>query len=153
MAPRRGARGGWLGRPPKNGRGARGGGRSAAAEPELPDLSGFEFFAWVPEDYLDSIRLPTKFAEVLRGQEPRELMVREAGGGPVYNVEVHLDDDGQIHLAQGWYQFARDHSLATGQYLQFTYGGDTGMLTVKVFDGTCCRRVYKIKDEVDSDED
>ena len=92
MAPRRGARGGWLGRPPKNGRGAGGRGRSAATEPEFPDLSGFEFFAWVPEDYLDSIRLPTKFAEVLRGREPRELMIREAGD-PVYNVEVHLDDD------------------------------------------------------------
>ena len=121
MAPRRGARGGWLGRPPKNGRErgrAGGGGRAAAAQPELlelPELSGFEFFAWVPQDgNLDSIKLTTKFADVLRGQEPRELMIREAGGDLVYNVEVHFDNDGQIHLAQGWYQFARDHSLATG---------------------------------------
>ena len=119
----------------------------------MPDLSGFEFFAWVHEDYLDSIRLPLKFAEVLRGQEPRELMIREAGGGSVYNIEVHFDDDGQIHLAQGWYQFARDHSLATGQWLQFTYGGNTGMLTVKVFDGSMCHRVYNIEDEDDNDDE
>ena len=112
----------------------------AAAEPELPDLTGFEFFAWVPEDYLDSIQLPTKFADVLRGQEPRELMLREAGGGPVYNVEVHFDGDGQIHLTQGWKRFAHEHSLAPGHYLQFTYGGEAGGLTVKVFDGTMCRR-------------
>ena len=105
MAPRRGARGGWLGRPPKNGRGrgrAGGGGRAAAAEPQLPDLSGFEFFTWVPQDgNLDSIRLLTKFADVLRGQEPRELMLQEAGGGPVYKVEVHFDGEGEIYLAQG----------------------------------------------------
>ena len=102
--------------------------------------------------------LPRQYStadEVRRGatrpgrQEPRELVIQEAGGGPVYNVEVHFDDDGQIHLAQGWYQFASEHSLATGQYLQFTYGGYIGMLTVKVFDGTCCRRIYR----VDRDED
>ena len=119
----------------------------------MPDLSGFEFFTWVPQDgNLDSIRLPTKFTDVLRGQEPRELMLREAGGGPVYKVEVHFDGEGEIHLAQGWERFSREHSLAPGHYLQFTYGGEAGGLTVKVFDGTMCRRHYKIKEEVDSDE-
>ena len=59
---------------------------------------------------------------------------------------------GQIHLTQGWKRFAHEHSLAPGHYLQFTYGGEAGGLTVKVFDETMCRRRYKIKEEVDSDE-
>ena len=113
----------------------------------MADLSGFEFFVPIFEDSWHSLRLPTKFSDLLTGQEPRELMLREAGGGRGWDVEVQIYSEGWMYLAAGWEQFAHAHGLQQGHFLGCTYGGEGGDLTVKVFDGTMCLRRYHIDEE------
>jgi hypothetical protein len=95
-------------------------------------------------------RLPDKFASLLDGREPRELKLREAGGGRLlWDVEVVFDGEGHMYLGRGWDQFAREYDVQRGHFLVFSYDGDA-VLAVKVFDGTMCRRHYK-HDEDDDD--
>ncbi|CAM0871924.1 unnamed protein product [Alopecurus aequalis] len=104
------------------------------------DLSDFEFFLPIYQNSGEKLRLPDKFAEVLDGREPREVKLREAGGGRrLWAVEVVFDGDGHVHLGRGWEQFASAHDLQLGQFVVFSYDGDAA-LTVKVFDGSMCRR-------------
>ena len=138
------------GRPPSRGRGhgyGRGRGRSASPTAAFPDLSGFEFFIPILEDSWHNLRLPAKFSGLLTGQEPRELTLREAGGGRGWDVEVQIDGEGRMYLAAGWEQLARAHGLQQGHFLGCTYGREGGVLTVKVFDGTMCLRHYHIDEE------
>ena len=88
--------------------------------------------------------------EVLDGQEPRQLKLREESGGRRrWDVDVHFDGEGRMYLARGWEQFASDHTLQAGHFLVFIYDGDN-VLTVKVFNETLCRRHYHINDEEDT---
>ncbi|CAM0871953.1 unnamed protein product [Alopecurus aequalis] len=108
----------------------------------LLDLSDFEFFTIILGNSWDRLRLPDKFARLLDGQEPREVTLREAGGGPrMWDVEVVFDGKGHMYLDRGWEQFARVHDLELGNFLVFSYDGNA-VLTVKVFDMTMCRRHY-----------
>jgi hypothetical protein len=92
-------------------------------------------------------RLPDKFAELLDGQEPRQVKLREASGGRrLWDVAVWFDGEGHMYLERGWEQFARDHDLGLGNFLVFSYDGDA-VLTVEVFDGSMCRRHYKHDDD------
>jgi hypothetical protein len=96
-------------------------------------------------------RLPDKFASLLDGREPRELKLREAGGGRLlWDVEVVFDGEGHMYLGRGWDQFAREYDVQRGHFLVFSYDGDA-VLAVKVFDGTMCRRHYKHDDDDDYD--
>ena len=92
-------------------------------------------------------RLPKKFAELLDGQEPREVKLQEASGGPrLWDVEVVFDGEGHMYLDRGWEQFARVHGLELGHFLVFSYDG-SAVLTVKVFDLSMCRRHYHPDDD------
>ncbi|KAM0871493.1 hypothetical protein ACQ4PT_039380 [Festuca glaucescens] len=113
------------------------------------DLSDFEFFVAIHQNSWDKLRLPDKFGELLDGREPREVKLREAGGGRrLWDVEVVFDGEGHMHLGRGWDQFAREHDVQLGHFLVFSYDGDE-VLTTKVFDGTMCRRHYKHDDDDD----
>uniref|UniRef100_A0ACD5TVW2 Uncharacterized protein n=1 Tax=Avena sativa TaxID=4498 RepID=A0ACD5TVW2_AVESA len=104
----------------------------------------FEFFLALYKDSWDRLRLPDKFAELLDGREPREVKLREAGDGRrLWDVEVVFDGDGHMYLGRGWDRFAREYGLQLGHFLVFTYDGDDAVLTVKVFDGSMCRRHYR----------
>jgi hypothetical protein len=84
---------------------------------------------------------------LLDGQEPREVTLREASGGRhLWDVEVLFDGEGRMYLDRGWERFARAHDLGLGNFLVFSYDGDA-VLTVKVFDGSMCRRHYHDDDE------
>ncbi|CAM0871951.1 unnamed protein product [Alopecurus aequalis] len=108
----------------------------------FPDLSDFEFFVIILKNPLEKLRLPEKFAKLLDGQEPREVKLQEAGGGRrLWDVEVVFDGKGDMYLERGWEQFARVHDLGLGNFLVFSYDGNT-VLTVKVFDLSMCRRHY-----------
>jgi hypothetical protein len=86
---------------------------------------------------------------MLDGREPREVKLREAGGGRrLWDVEVVFDGEGRMFLERGWERFARDHDLGLGNFLVFNYRCDA-VLTVMVFDGTMCRRHYKQDDDDD----
>jgi hypothetical protein len=65
-------------------------------------------------------------------------------------VDVLFDGRGKIYLHIGWEKFTRFHDLQTGCVLTFSYQGDEEM-SVKVFNGTSCRRHYHDDDEEDDD--
>ena len=114
------------------------------------DLSNFEFVLPLYHESWDKLWLPKKFAEVLDGQEPRQLKLWEASGGRRrWDVDVHFDGEGRMYLVHGWEQFASERGLQAGHFLGFVYDRDN-VLTVKVFDGTLCRRQYHIDDEEDA---
>jgi hypothetical protein len=56
-------------------------------------------------------------------------------------VQLRFDHFGEMYLAKGWKAFAREHDIAAGHFVVFGYDGG-GVLTVKVFDHTMCRRQY-----------
>uniref|UniRef100_A0ACD5TV63 Uncharacterized protein n=1 Tax=Avena sativa TaxID=4498 RepID=A0ACD5TV63_AVESA len=117
----------------------------------MDDLSDFEFFKIMLDNDSRKLRLPDKFVELLDGREPREVKLREAGGGSrLWDVEVVFDGDGHMYLERGWDQFAREHEVGQGHFLVFSYDGDDE-LAVKVFDGTMCRRHYRYEQDDDDD--
>ncbi|KAK1616800.1 hypothetical protein QYE76_022317 [Lolium multiflorum] len=94
-----------------------------------------------------SSKLPNKFADYLHGQEPAKVYLRAADCGPrLWTVEVLFDGQGRMYLDKGWEKFAIAHGVDFGWFLHFKYEGDD-VLTVKVFDGTMCRRYYYSDDE------
>jgi hypothetical protein len=96
--------------------------------------------------------LPKKFADYLDGQEPAKVYLRAADCGPrLWTVEVLFDGQGRMYLDKGWEKFAIAHGVDFGWFVHFKYEGDD-VLTVKVFDGTMCRRYYYSDDEDTDDE-
>ncbi|KAK1666077.1 hypothetical protein QYE76_054236 [Lolium multiflorum] len=111
-----------------------------------------EFFIVVYEDPLVKKELPKKFADYLDGQEPAKVYLRAADCGPrLWTVEVLFDGQGRMYLDKGWEKFAIAHGVDFGWFVHFKYEGDD-VLTVKVFDGTMCRRYYYSDDEDTDDE-
>ncbi|KAK1661358.1 hypothetical protein QYE76_049517 [Lolium multiflorum] len=97
-------------------------------------------------------RTPKKIADYLDGQEPAKVYLRAADCGPrLWTVEVLFDGQGRMYLDNGWEKFAIAHGVDFGCYVHFKYEGDD-VLTVKVFDGTMCRRYYYSDDEDTDDE-
>ncbi|KAK1607230.1 hypothetical protein QYE76_030903 [Lolium multiflorum] len=137
----------------RTGRG-RGRGRSSSLPPPPSTLPLIieEFFIVVYEDPLVKKALPKKFADYLDGQEPAKVYLRAADCGPrLWTVEVLFDGQGRMYLDKGWENFAIAHGVDFGCYVHFKYEGDD-VLTVKVFDGTMCRRYYYSDDEDTDDE-
>ncbi|KAK1642194.1 hypothetical protein QYE76_059999 [Lolium multiflorum] len=84
--------------------------------------------------------------------EPAKVYLRAAGCGPrLWTVEVLFDGQGRMYLDKVWENFAIAHGVDFGCYVHFKYEGDD-VLTVKVFDGTMCRKYYYSDDEVTDDE-
>ncbi|XBI22121.1 hypothetical protein VPH35_063176 [Triticum aestivum] len=113
----------------------------------------FEFFTILLSNSLKKLRLPGKFARVFDGHEPFEVKLREAGRRHrLWDVEVVFDAEGHIYLGRGWEQFAGAHDLRLGHFLVLSYGGRHAhaMLTVKVFDGSMCRRDYRNDNDASS---
>nr|XP_051190166.1 B3 domain-containing protein Os03g0212300-like [Lolium perenne] len=111
-----------------------------------------EFFIVVYEDPLVKKELPKKFADYLDGKEPAKVYLRAADCGPrLWTVEVLFDGQGRMYLDKGWEKFAIAHGVDFGWFVHFKYEGDD-VLTVKVFDGTMCRRYYYSDDEDTDDE-
>ncbi|KAK1661670.1 hypothetical protein QYE76_049829 [Lolium multiflorum] len=126
------------------GRGGRGGGSSSLPPPPSSTLPLIieEFFIVIYEDPLVKKALPKKFADYLDGQEPAKVYLRAADCGPrLWTVEVLFDGQGRMYLDKGWENFAIAHGVDFGCYVHFKYEGDD-VLTVKVFDGTMCRKYY-----------
>ncbi|KAK1652143.1 hypothetical protein QYE76_069948 [Lolium multiflorum] len=96
--------------------------------------------------------LPKKIADYLDGKEPAKVYLRAADCGPrLWTVEVLFDGQGRMYLDKGWEKFAIAHGVDFGWFVHFKYEGDD-VLTVKVFDGTMCRRYYYSDDEDTDDE-
>ncbi|KAK1626495.1 hypothetical protein QYE76_000810 [Lolium multiflorum] len=136
--------------PRGRGRGGRGGGSSSLPPPPstLP-LIIEEFFIVVYEDPLvKKVRTPKKFADYLDGQEPAKVYLRAADCGPrLWTVEVLFDGQGRMYLDKGWENFAIAHGVDFGCFVHFKYEGDD-VLTMKVFDGTMCRKYYYLTTKI-----
>ncbi|XP_044345562.1 B3 domain-containing protein Os03g0620400 isoform X1 [Triticum aestivum] len=119
---------------------------------ELSDYGCFEFFMIILPNFLKKLRLPDKFAAVLDGREPHEVRLREAGcRHRLWDVEVVFDADRHMYLRRGWEQFAHAHDLRLGHFLVLSYDDRRhAVLTVKVFDGSMCRRHYQHGDVVEN---
>ncbi|KAM3335721.1 hypothetical protein ACQJBY_029929 [Aegilops geniculata] len=102
---------------------------------------------WMPSSFVQRKRLPDKFAKMLYGHEPRKMKLREAGRRRLlWDVDVEFDADGHMYLGHRWKQFAQAHDLRLGHFLVLSYDGHD-VLTVKVFDGSMCRRDYQHDDD------
>ncbi|XP_045090309.1 B3 domain-containing protein Os03g0619600-like [Aegilops tauschii subsp. strangulata] len=117
---------------------------------ELSGFGCFEFFIIILPNFLKKLRLPDKFVAVHDGREPRKVKLREAGcPHRLWDVEVVFGADRHMYLRRGWEQFARAHDLRLGHFLVLSYDDRKAMLTVKVFDGSMCRRHYQHGDFAD----
>uniref|UniRef100_A0A0E0CC59 TF-B3 domain-containing protein n=1 Tax=Oryza meridionalis TaxID=40149 RepID=A0A0E0CC59_9ORYZ len=69
--------------------------------------------------------------------------------GKVWDVEVGRDDDGDdgAFLGRGWAEFAAAHGLGVGWFVVVRHEGG-GVLTVKLFDTTCCLRDFATRPAV-----
>ncbi|KAK1618521.1 hypothetical protein QYE76_024038 [Lolium multiflorum] len=136
--------------PTRRGRGRGGRGDGSSSLPPPPSTLSLiieEFFIVVYEDPLVKKALPKKFADYLDGQEPAKVYLRAADCGPrLWTVEVLFDGQGRMYLDKGWENFAIAHGVDFGCFVHFKYEGDD-VLTVKVFDGTMCRKYYYSDDD------
>jgi hypothetical protein len=57
-----------------------------------------------------------------------------------------------MYLDKGWENFTIAHGVNFGCFLHFKYKGDY-VLTVKVFDGTTCRKYYTNDEDTDDESD
>ncbi|KAK1666811.1 hypothetical protein QYE76_054970 [Lolium multiflorum] len=141
--------------PTRRGRGRGGRGDGSSSLPPPPSTLSLiieEFFIVVYEDPLVKKALPKKFADYLDGQEPAKVYLRAADCGPrLWTVEVLFDGQGRMYLDKGWENFAIAHGVDFGCFVHFKYEGDD-VLTVKVFDGTMCRKYYYSDDDDTDDE-
>ncbi|KAF2933459.1 hypothetical protein DAI22_04g084500 [Oryza sativa Japonica Group] len=74
------------------------------------------------------------------GGAPRRAARVVSPVGKVWDVEVGRDDDGDgggAFLGRGWAEFAAAHGLGMGWFVVVRHEGG-GVLTVKLFDTTCC---------------
>ncbi|GJN36949.1 hypothetical protein PR202_gb25855 [Eleusine coracana subsp. coracana] len=87
----------------------------------------------------DSLRIPDELAEEIGAAEAH--VVLPFGKGKVRRVELGRDGDGAF-LGRGWPEFADSCGVGAGWLLVLRHHGG-GVLTVKMFDETCCLRVLR----------
>ncbi|KAG8064263.1 hypothetical protein GUJ93_ZPchr0004g40053 [Zizania palustris] len=102
------------------------------------------------------VMLPSSFRKMRISDELAALLGaggRNGGGaatarvvspfGKVWHVEVGRDGDGDggAFLGLGWSEFAAAHGVDVGWFLMLRHHGG-GVLTVKVFDATCCLKEF-----------
>jgi hypothetical protein len=79
----------------------------------------------------------------MEGRELREAVLRETScGGPLYELEVYYNGNGDAFFKGGWDQFGEDHDLHQGWILMFDYHRGTTKFDIKIFDGTQCQKKY-----------
>jgi hypothetical protein len=77
------------------------------------------------------------------GRELHKAIFQEvSSNGPLYEVEVYYDGQGDVFFKGGWPCFDEDHDLHQGWIFLFHYLCGTAKFDVKIFDGTQCQRKY-----------
>jgi hypothetical protein len=101
---------------------------STAPGPSAPSTNAstssptiYSFFCIAGAQCREIQRLPLKFTKFMDGRELREAVLREhSGGGTPYEVEVWYDGAGEQYFKGGWSQFAEDHDLHQGFFMNLT---------------------------------
>jgi hypothetical protein len=92
----------------------------------------FSFFCIANAQCREIQRLPLNFTNFMDRRELREVVLREqSGGGTPYEVEVWYDGDGEQYFKGGWSQFAEDHDLHQGFFINFDFHIGTSKFDVK----------------------
>jgi hypothetical protein len=69
----------------------------------------------------DCLRLPSRFMEVMEGQEMSYATLQECSiGQPKYRVAVYYDGGGECYFRNGWPKFFADYGMHAGWFLLFT---------------------------------
>jgi hypothetical protein len=104
----------------------------------------YSFFCIAGAQCREIQRLPLKFTKFMDGRELWEAVLREHfGGGTPYEVEVWYDSAGEKYFKGSWSQFAEDHDLHQGFFMNFNFHIGTSKFDVRIYDGTPCQKEYE----------
>ncbi|PKA59194.1 B3 domain-containing protein [Apostasia shenzhenica] len=109
---------------------------SGSAAP-LPRRCHRFFKVFFPHLCSRTLRIPPAFEQHVEDEAPARFYLK----GPsniVWGVDL-VKKSGGLFLANGWEEFASDHSLAAGDFLVFQYDGNVTFL-VLIFDKTACEK-------------
>jgi hypothetical protein len=106
-------------------------------------LKGTSFLILVLAGCGERILLPSKFVEMMEGQELVHAIVQEGSTGqPSYEVEVFYDGKGKCYFRVGWSSFFADYSVEKGWFLLFSRCCETHKFYIRVIDGSLCCRSF-----------
>ncbi|KNA25273.1 hypothetical protein SOVF_008010 [Spinacia oleracea] len=95
-----------------------------------------EFFkVYLPEHNSKQLVIPPDFIKNFMGKIPMEVILKNLKG-EVWNVELEKAEC-KLLIKKGWEDFVIGNSLARGEFLIFTYKGNS-MFTVKIFSINGC---------------
>jgi hypothetical protein len=91
----------------------------------------------------DRLHLPSKFVEVMEGQELACTVVQECSAGqPTCEVKVYYDSEGKCYFCNGWPKFFAEYGMQEGWFLLFSHRDGTQEFFVSVINGTLCARSF-----------
>ncbi|ESQ31183.1 hypothetical protein EUTSA_v10004496mg [Eutrema salsugineum] len=101
------------------------------------DLEFFKVF--LPEFSARELEIPTAFIDILEKPIPKQvLLVDEIGR--LWGVETKAEERNRLVVFQkGWERFANDQSLEFGDFLVFSYDGDS-RFSVSIFAKEGCKK-------------
>ncbi|CAL5369572.1 unnamed protein product [Camellia sinensis] len=95
-----------------------------------------EFFkVYLPDQNSQRLRVPPDFVKHFNGTIPNNAILKDLGG-KIWHVEMEEAENG-IYFKNGWQRFANDHSLVFGDFVLFTYKGNS-LFDAKVFGKNGC---------------
>ncbi|KAK4414263.1 putative B3 domain-containing protein [Sesamum alatum] len=98
-----------------------------------------EFFKiYVPAMCTDSMRIPPEFIKKIGGNIPRIARLTREPGLLSWQVSVSRNDE-HWFLGEGWAEFVQENSVENGDFLTFSYVGNS-TFSVKVFGPNGCRK-------------
>ncbi|KAJ0971591.1 hypothetical protein J5N97_019550 [Dioscorea zingiberensis] len=83
------------------------------------------------------IKIPPAFLKHIEQEEAGTVSL-EGPSGCVWGVEM-VRDSGEVWFENGWEEFVADHSVVMGDFLVFSYTGDSSF-RVMLFDRTACQK-------------
>ncbi|KAL3623293.1 hypothetical protein CASFOL_032109 [Castilleja foliolosa] len=97
-----------------------------------------EFFKiYLPAICSQIMRIPPDFIEKFGGEIPAAVTLRRPGM-MTWQVDVKKIDE-HLFLEKGWPQFVKDNSVEDGDFMTFSYAGNS-MFFVKIFARNGCRK-------------
>ncbi|CAI9784632.1 unnamed protein product [Fraxinus pennsylvanica] len=100
---------------------------------ELPEF----FKVYMAALWSERLRIPPAFIENFGGKLPRKVMLGTSSN-LFWKVRINkINDD--LFFEEGWLEFVQENSLAHGEFLTFSYAGDSKFY-VKIFATNGCRK-------------
>ncbi|KAG5528683.1 hypothetical protein RHGRI_029377 [Rhododendron griersonianum] len=110
-----------------------------------PSFRKKEFFkVYLPDQSSQRMCVPPAFVKLLNGAIPNKAILKDLGG-KCWHIEMEEAENG-VFFKDGWQRFVSDHSLELGNFLAFTYHGDTSF-DVKIFGTNGCKKEEALGDQ------